>query len=77
MLKVALAFLDERWDTNLEPFPAVLENHDEILLEVLEENAEYAKDLLLKCMIDAGNYIIPGIPIAASVKVGKTWLDVH
>src|SRR3990167_8942382 len=67
MLKRAIANLFERWDRNREPFPAIMQIHDEIVLEVKQENVEYAMKILEQSMLDAGEYVIPGIPIVVKV----------
>ena len=77
MMKIAVGLLHQRWDTNLEPFPAILQVHDELQLEVKEENAECAKELLRNCMMEAGERVIPSVKTVVDIKSGCHWSDVH
>jgi DNA polymerase I len=51
--------------------------HDELLLEVSEVDAERAKALLERGMIQAFEITFPGAPTrgVATAKIGKTWAD--
>lgn len=49
--------------------------HDEIVLEVKEEFAEYWCERLKACMEEAGAQICSEVPIVAEVSSGKTWAD--
>lgn len=77
MMKRLVALMHQRWDTSLEPFPATLQVHDELVLEVKECNAEYAKTLMEQCMTESGEWCIPGVPIAYNIKIGHSWHDIH
>lgn len=77
MMKYSVRLLWERWDRRLEPFPAILQVHDEVILEPLIENCGYAEDLLRKCMIEAGEFVIPGVPVSVDVHTGRTWAEIH
>jgi DNA polymerase-1 len=55
--------------------------HDEILVEVAEEDAQWTADTLVKCMV-AGMYSAtemnpdnPVVPIIAEVDIGNSWAD--
>jgi DNA polymerase I-like protein with 3'-5' exonuclease and polymerase domains len=52
--------------------------HDELLLEVHEDDAEVARDLLEDAMIGAFTETFPGAPVngVATAKVGQTWAEV-
>jgi DNA polymerase I-like protein with 3'-5' exonuclease and polymerase domains len=77
MIKMAMIYLYQDWDYTLEPYPVILCIHDELVLEVNEENAEYAKTMLETRMIAAGKAIIPGVPVTVDVKVGHSWYETH
>jgi DNA polymerase-1 len=49
--------------------------HDEIVLEVREEQAEHWAQTLKECMESAGAEICKVVPIVAEVSYGKTWAD--
>ena len=53
----------------------VLFVHDEIVLEVAEQQAEQAKQLLASCMRQAFAATFPDAPLngVVSIGVGKTW----
>lgn len=48
--------------------------HDEILVECPKEIAEEVKDILLKCMTEAGNPFCRVLPLSADALVGKHWV---
>ena len=52
--------------------------HDELLAEVVEEDAERARDLLQDAMIEAFKQTFPGAPTTGVAKavIGHTWMDV-
>ncbi|HKZ39470.1 MAG TPA: DNA polymerase [Candidatus Hodarchaeales archaeon] len=77
MMKVAVGLLHKRWDTRQESFAAILQVHDELVLEVKEKNADYAKELLHTCMLEAGERVIPGIQTVVDIRIGSRWSDVH
>jgi DNA polymerase I-like protein with 3'-5' exonuclease and polymerase domains len=51
--------------------------HDELLLEVDENAAETARDLLERTMIDAFQQTFPGAPTngAAKAIIGRSWAE--
>ena len=55
----------------------ILTVHDEIMLEVPEDEAETAKEVLRNIMIAAGSKFISPIVVDAEANVGKTWADCH
>jgi DNA polymerase I len=72
---LALAAIDEALlDAGIEGGP-VAWLHDEIVLEVHEDHAEQAAELLKKTMIDAFLETFPGAPVNGLVKshVGMSW----
>jgi DNA polymerase I-like protein with 3'-5' exonuclease and polymerase domains len=52
--------------------------HDEILLEVHEDDAETARRILEETMVEAFEQTFPGAPTnkVVEVRVGRTWKDV-
>ncbi len=72
MIKEALTRLYR--DTN---YKIILTVHDEIMLEVPEDEAETAKEVLRNIMIAAGSKFISPIVVDAEANVGKTWADCH
>ena len=72
MLKAALALLYNETDYRL-----LLPVHDEILIEVPEEEAEHAKEVLNDIMVRAGKEFIDPVPVEAEVKVGRSWGECH
>jgi len=72
MLKKALTLLYRETDYRL-----ILPVHDEIVIEVPEEEAEHAKEVLHDIMVRAGNMFIDPVPVEAEVKVGRSWGECH
>lgn len=56
----------------------IISLHDELVLEVLEDDAETARELLEQSMIEAFIETFPGAPTigAATAKIGRTWAEV-
>jgi len=71
MTKMALVFLRER----LQGYDARIVNtvHDEIVVEVREDQAEEVCQLVEKEMIRAGQEILKEVPIVADAKIGDYW----
>lgn len=72
MLKTALALLYNETDYRL-----ILPVHDEILIEVPEEEAAHAKEVLNDIMVRAGKEFIDPVPVEAEVKAGRSWGECH
>ena len=51
--------------------------HDELQFESIPEDVEDLKSLLILTAAEAGEYYKLRIPIAAEVKSGKNWAEVH
>jgi DNA polymerase-1 len=51
--------------------------HDELLVEVVEDDAESARDILQQTMVDAFEITFPGAPSngVAAAAIGPTWAD--
>lgn len=71
--KVALKNIGPEFD-DLGAFPVVVV-HDEIVLEVPEENSEQAASFLETAMICAGQRFIKKVPIEVEATIGTSWAD--
>lgn len=69
-LKEALALLV---DSLKDTWKLVAIVHDEILLEVPEDDAEEAKEVLENCMITGMKNIIKEIPVVVDSSIGNNW----
>ena len=51
--------------------------HDELLLEVAEQDAEYARDILHATMVEAFELTFPDAPTnnLAEARIGRTWAE--
>lgn len=47
--------------------------HDEVVIEVVEEDVEYAKDILKFCMINGMKKIIKDIPVIVDISINDNW----
>jgi len=72
MLKEALTRLHR--ETN---YRIILPVHDEILLEVPEDEAQQAKEVLKTIMLDVERKYVTVVPAEAEAKIGPTWADAH
>jgi DNA polymerase I-like protein with 3'-5' exonuclease and polymerase domains len=72
--KRALALL---WQRRAEVPSArpVLFNHDEIVVEVDEGEAETAKGWLVRALLDGMAPLIAPVPVRVDAKVGPSWGD--
>lgn len=80
IFKLAQVYLQEELDNNGFDFNTegiVLVLHDEILLEVKEENLEKAKELLNKAMLKAAYQLLDGVHIKVNIKTGRSWSEAH
>ena len=71
VLKYALWILSDR----LTELDALLVGciHDEIILEVDENNADYVAEELINIMEEAGNWYLERVPVVVDVKIGDYW----
>jgi DNA polymerase-1 len=54
----------------------VLQVHDELVFDVLKEEVDDMKELILSCMQSA--MVLPNnVPIVAEVGIGENWLVAH
>jgi DNA polymerase I-like protein with 3'-5' exonuclease and polymerase domains len=75
MQKLAMAMAYERlYAAGYSPLQSndvklVMTIHDEIVIEVVEPKGEFAKDLLEKCMVEAGQFVLKHVPVEAEGKL--------
>lgn len=71
MVKIHRAFKENRFQSKM-----ILQVHDELVFDVVKEEAERVKPVILDCMQSA--MVLPnGIPILAEVGEGENWLEAH
>ena len=73
IMKIAMINVDKALQENNINAKIVLQIHDELLLEVKEEDKEKAKEILKECMENA---MTLKIPLEVEVSEGKSWYDV-
>ena len=74
IIKLAMIKVYERLEREKLPARLILQVHDELIVEVKEEYAEKAAEILKQEM---ENCIKLDVPLTADVKTGKTWFDTH
>jgi DNA polymerase-1 len=79
MIKKAIYRFEQEWDgcnfsTNLA---FILPIHDEVLLRVKEEDAERAKECLVKHMIQVASEFHPSVPAQVECGIADNWADAH
>ena len=74
IIKLAMIKVYERLEREQLPARLILQVHDELIVEVKEEYAEQAAEILKQEM---ENCIKLEVPLTADVKTGKTWFDTH
>jgi DNA polymerase-1 len=73
--KIAIAMLwKETWNKE-EEARLIAQVHDELVLEVKAERADYWAERLKSCMESAGALVCSDVPIVAEVSSGVTWAD--
>ncbi len=70
ILKIAIAELGEHLSDDVHLVAAV---HDELVLEVKEEEAEKYKQILEDTMIKAAEHVLKSVPASADASVGDSW----
>jgi DNA polymerase I len=71
MVKIHKAFKEHNFQSRM-----ILQVHDELVFDVIKEEVEKVKPVILDCMQSA--MTLPnGIPIIAEVGVGENWLEAH
>ena len=51
----------------------VLTAYDQLVIEVKEEQVDYAAKILEKVMIEAGRDLLEPVPVVVDLKIGKYW----
>ena len=74
IIKLAMIKVFERLEREQLPARLILQVHDELIVEVKEEYAGQAAEILKQEM---ENCIKLDVPLTADVKTGKTWFDTH
>lgn len=74
IIKLAMIKVCERLEREKLPARLILQVHDELIVEVKEEHAGQAAEILKQEM---ENCIRLDVPLTADVKTGKTWFDTH
>jgi DNA polymerase-1 len=74
VLKVAMIRLHQRLQTKDLDAQMILQVHDELVLEVAEQDLEPAKDLLMETMANA---VELRVPLKVDVSVGKNWMEMQ
>ena len=74
IIKLAMIKVFNRLEQERLPARLILQVHDELIVEVKEEYAGQAAEILKQEM---ENCIKLDVPLTADVKTGKTWFDTH
>jgi DNA polymerase-1 len=76
MIKLAMVKIGDAFRQHGFKSKMVLQVHDELVFDVLKEEVDAIKPVILECMQTA--MTLPnGIPILAEVGVGTNWLEAH
>ena len=71
MIKIHDAMKKTNWSSKM-----ILQVHDELVFDAVEEEVPALKELILSCMKTA--MVLPNeVPVEAEVGVGKNWLEAH
>lgn len=74
IIKIAMINVDKRLRTENLKSRIVLQVHDELLLEVPQNEVEQVKNILNDEMMNAANL---HVPLEISVGIGRNWLEAH
>lgn len=72
ILKLSIAKLGEYLDEDCSLIACV---HDEIVLEVSQDKADYYKAVLEDCMNTAAQTVLKKVPSKADAEIGESWAD--
>ncbi|HMT35981.1 MAG TPA: DNA polymerase, partial [Chitinophagaceae bacterium] len=76
MIKLAMIQINQRLSESTLQSRMILQVHDELVFDVLKEEVDTMKELILDGMQHA--MILPnGVPVVAEVGVGNSWLEAH
>jgi DNA polymerase-1 len=71
MIRVHNEMKNKHWESKM-----ILQVHDELVFDAVENELPALKELILRCM--TGAMILPnGVPVEAEIGVGKNWLEAH
>lgn len=76
MIKLAMVKVQEAFRKHAFRSKMILQVHDELVFDVLKEEVEAVKPVILECMQSAME-LPNGIPVIAEVGVGSNWLEAH
>jgi DNA polymerase I len=76
-MKIALGNIFEKWqkETGLDKFMCVGYIHDELIFDVPEDKAELVAAFVAREMINAAEFVCPGIPFTADPIIADTWAE--
>jgi len=77
VMKVSMCFLDDWVERYNLDATKVGDFHDEGIAEVLPKHAEQYKELAVKSIIKAGEYLNLRCPLDASAAIGDSWMEIH
>ena len=72
IMKIAMIKVDEALNRSGYDADIVLQIHDELLVEVREDEADKVKELVEKSMREA---VSLKVPLEVDAHIGKTWLE--
>ena len=76
MIKLAMISIQKKLNASNLKSKMVLQVHDELVFDVLKEEVDDMKELILSCMQSA--MVLPNnVPIVAEVGTGENWLVAH
>jgi len=55
------------------PFPLIMTIHDELVCDIESGTTKTYRKLVKQAWHDAGEYVMPGIPMKVDIKVGRNW----
>ncbi|MGI8597868.1 MAG: DNA polymerase, partial [Chitinophagaceae bacterium] len=71
MVKIHSAFKEQQFKSKM-----ILQVHDELVFDVVKEEVEIVKPVILSCM-EAAMALPNNIPVVAELGVGDNWLEAH
>ena len=76
MIKLAMIKIQQQFETNKFKSKMLLQVHDELVFDVLKEELELVKPVILDCMQNA--LALPNdVPVDAEIGSGTNWLEAH
>ena len=76
MIKLAMIKINDKLKSSRLQSKMILQVHDELVFDVVKEEADEMKALILDCMQSA--MMLPnGVPVVAEVGMGDNWLEAH